>query len=162
MGKWSTAKDTVQERVERIKVAWKATQFSSTNQPDPAAKLAWAKAGRERKRAAQELMDLVSKYRDLTLEQINEMVSEENIKKLTVKEIICLKYVQEAMNWKLVVDMFDRHVPKAPQTTWVWESNEVHAIEFIITEPAKENNIIDAEPIDALEIKTDTETGGIT
>jgi len=71
------------------------------------------KAGWERKRQAQKMMDMVLEYQSMTKEQLEAL---SNNKNLTILEILMIRYVITGMkDNKMLLDMIDRHVPKAPQ-----------------------------------------------
>lgn len=85
--------------------------FTKDIQPSPEAKKAW----RERKRQARKMMDMVLKYQSMTTGELKEHM-EKNKDNLTVLEYIMMKYVIEGMNdKKIMLDMLDRHISKAPQ-----------------------------------------------
>lgn len=70
------------------------------------------KAGRDRKRQAQRMMDMLLTYQNMTKSQIEELWKKED---LTVLELLMLKYVTSGMkDNKMLVDMIDRHIAKAP------------------------------------------------
>lgn len=77
-------------------------------QPTPAQK----SAGRDRKKQAQRMMDMVLKYQTLTQSELIEMSKK---KDLTVLELLMIRYVTQGMkDNKMLVDMLDRHISKAP------------------------------------------------
>ena len=77
-------------------------------QPDPKLKKEW----RERKRQAQRMMDMILQYQTMTQEELKEMASR---KDLTVLELLMIRYVTQWMkDNKMLVDMLDRHISKAP------------------------------------------------
>lgn len=79
-------------------------------QPTPEQK----KAGRERKRQAQKIMSLVLEYQNMTTGELKEYM-EKHKDELTVLEYTMMKYVTEGMkDKKIMLDMIDRHVSKAP------------------------------------------------
>lgn len=70
------------------------------------------KAGRDRKRQAQRMMDMLLTYQNMTKSQIEELWKKED---LTVLELLMFKYVTSGMkDNKMLVDMIDRHIAKAP------------------------------------------------
>lgn len=73
------------------------------------------KAWRERKRQAQKIMGLVLEYQNMTTGELKKHM-EKNKDKLTVLEYTMMKYVTEGMkDKKIMLDMIDRHISKAPQ-----------------------------------------------
>lgn len=85
-------------------IPWAKDPRTITNE----SKRAW----RDRKRQAQRMMDMLLTYQNMTKSQIEELWKKED---LTVLELLMLKYVTSGMkDNKMLVDMIDRHISKAP------------------------------------------------
>ena len=74
------------------------------------------KAGRDRKKQWQAMMDMILKYQNMTFQQIKELAEDENaMAQLSVLEVTMIKYIQA---WfkdnKMLIDMVNRHVWYAP------------------------------------------------
>jgi Spy/CpxP family protein refolding chaperone len=84
--------------------------FSSTNQPSPELK----KKGWERRKMAQEMMDLYDKFMHMTYRELQDFKDDiENHPELhTVIEVDMFNYAKKP---KFIIDRIDRHVSKAPQ-----------------------------------------------
>ena len=86
-------------------------------QPSPQAK----KAGRERKRQARRMMDMVLQYQNMSVAELKKYMDKHK-NNLTVLEYTMMKYVTEWMkDKKIMLDMIDRHISKAPaqmELTW--------------------------------------------
>lgn len=77
-------------------------------QPTPAQK----SAGRERKRQAQKMMDMILQYQTMTKSDLEKLSQN---KDLTVLELLMIRYVVSGMkDNKMLIDMMDRHISKAP------------------------------------------------
>ena len=87
-------------------------RLSKDNQPTPEQK----KAGRERKRQAKKILDHMMKMWSMTKQQRLEYVKQ-NPDELQMDELINIKYMEEIMKGKLLVDWMNRHIPYAPQKT---------------------------------------------
>lgn len=90
----------------------KNTQFSSINQPSGTLK----SDGWKRKKYAQEFMDKVMVYQDMTIAEFEEIQNETefNKSKYTVKDLVAIKYVSKCLKGdKFMIDWIDRHVGKA-------------------------------------------------
>lgn len=92
----------------------KNTQFSTENQPSGELK----SNGWKRKRYAQEFMDRVMEYHDMTIaefERIEKEVKDKMSKsKYTIRDLIAVNYVSKSLNKdKFLIDWVDRHVSKA-------------------------------------------------
>lgn len=104
--------------VAKITKVWKKERPQNKNlkpfvkgvsQTAPAAS---KKEWRDRKRQAQRMMDMVLKYQTLTQSELIEMSKK---KDLTVLELLMIRYVTQGMkDNKMLVDMLDRHISKAP------------------------------------------------
>lgn len=83
--------------------------FTSENQPSPEAK----KAGWQRRKVAQQIMDAALRYLNMSEADI-EQIDTANMSNL---DILALNYVKRAKDDdRMLTDLLDRHVPKAPQT----------------------------------------------
>jgi len=106
--------------------------FSKENQPDPSKKKEW----RARKKQAQELMDKILAIQWLTYAQLRDMLDSKNpeavklLWEMTVQEVLCLKYIQEVMKWKLLVDFMNRHIAYAPQDVNLWVQEGIKQIKI--------------------------------
>jgi len=90
-----------------------STSFTPSTQPSPEAK----KAGWERKRQSQKMMDKVLEYMDMTQKDFMELLThiKDNPDKHTVGDILLYKYATKAFNGeKFMLDWFDRNISKAP------------------------------------------------
>lgn len=99
-------------------------------QPTPEQK----KAGWERRRMAQEMMDLYEKYMHMTYSDFVAIKKDikDNPDKYTVMEVDMFRY---AKNPKFIMDRLDRHISKAPQevdVTSKGEKLEAVKVEFVI------------------------------
>ena len=96
------------------------TPFSKDNQPSPEAK----KRGWERRRMAQEMMDLYEKYMHMNYEEFLAIKNDvkENPSKYTVIEVDMFKYAKSP---KFIIDRIDRHISKAPQDVKVDHEGEI-------------------------------------
>ena len=77
------------------------------------------KAGRDRRRNAMKMMNLLLEYQSMTKEELQNLAKNPNS---TMLELLMVKYITWWMkDTRLLVDYMDRHVPKAPQKmelTW--------------------------------------------
>lgn len=92
----------------------KNTQFSTENQPSGELK----SNGWKRKRYAQEFMDRVMEYHDMTIAEFEKIEKEVKDKisksKYTIRDLIAVNYVSKSLNKdKFLLDWVDRHVSKA-------------------------------------------------
>lgn len=128
----SDNKNKTTKKTSNLPAWWPAVPFSATNQPDPEKKKEW----RARKKQAQALMDKILAMQDLTFDELKEIMDTKNpeaVKRLwqmTVQEVICLKYVQEVMKWKLIVDFMNRHIAYAPQDVNLWVQDWIKQIKI--------------------------------
>lgn len=77
-------------------------------QPDPMLKKEW----RDRKRQAQKMMDLVLQYQCMNKADLEKLSQQSDI---TILEALLARYVLQGMkDNKMLVDMLDRHISKAP------------------------------------------------
>lgn len=121
-----TNKSTTQKAVEPKKVIGKP--FTKSRQPTREQK----KAGWERKKQGQEMMDKAREYMKLSVPAFQELF--EDIKKhpnkYSVQDQLIYKYVTKAFNSeKFMLDWIDRHVSKAPSQV---EGSDGDAIRLII------------------------------
>jgi hypothetical protein len=108
-----------------------ATQFTPDRQPTPEQK----RAGWERKRARQEIMDLMTKLRNMSVKEFDEL--KEDVKKNpdrhTVLETKLMQYITKE---RFTIDFLDRNVGKAPQdidVTTGGEKIDTVVVKFIET-----------------------------
>lgn len=108
-----------------------ATQFTPDRQPTPEQK----KAGWERKRARQEIMDLMTKLRNMSVKEFDEL--KEDVKKNpdrhTVLETKLMQYITKE---RFTIDFLDRNVGRAPQdidVTTGGEKIDTVVVKFIET-----------------------------
>lgn len=90
------------------------------------------KAGRERRRNAMKMMDLLLEYQSMTKEQLQKLAGDPNS---TMLELLMVKYITGWMkDTRLLIDYMDRHVPKAPQKmelTWEdWKAININVKEL--------------------------------
>lgn len=92
----------------------KKTRFSRAHQPSGEAKSqGWA-----RRRLAQEFMDKVMEYQDLTIDQFEklELRMQDHKSEFTIRDLMAFKYVSQSHKTdKFLLDWLDRHVSKAPR-----------------------------------------------
>lgn len=93
---------------------WNRAGFEVKWQPSPEAKSAWW----ERKRQAKKILDHMMKMWDMTKEERIDYVKK-NPDELKMNELINVKYMEEILKGKLLVDWMNRHIPYAPQKTEV-------------------------------------------
>lgn len=82
-------------------------------QPTPEQK----RAGWQRRRQAQEMMDKVREYMKMPQDKFMELLNDikSNPSKYTVEEVLLYKYATKAFNGdKFMLDWFDRNISKAP------------------------------------------------
>ena len=108
-----------------------ATQFTPDRQPTPEQK----RAGWERKRARQEIMDLMTKLRNMSVKEFDEL--KEDVKKNpdrhTVLETKLMQYITKE---RFTIDFLDRNVGRAPQdidVTTGGEKIDTVVVKFIET-----------------------------
>lgn len=91
----------------------KPTQFNSENQPPVEAK----KLGWDRRRVAQNFMDLVIQFQNMPAEEFEALTKDMQVnKKYTVFEMMAHKYATKIFNKdKFLLDFMSRHVSKAPR-----------------------------------------------
>lgn len=78
-------------------------------QPTPEQK----KAGRDRKRQAQKIMDEMVLYQDMTIDEFQEFIKQKDTK---LWQVITATYMREIMkDKKIMTHWLDKHVPNAPQ-----------------------------------------------
>ena len=71
------------------------------------------KAGRERKKQAKKMMDLVLEYQNMSVWELEEIMKSKD--SLTVLEYTMMSYVSKGFKKdKILLDMIDRHISKAP------------------------------------------------
>ena len=90
-----------------------STPFTPSTQPSPEAK----KAGWERKRQAQKMMDKISEYMEMTQKDFMELLNDikNNPDKHTVGDVMIYKYASRAFAGdNFMIDWFDRNISKAP------------------------------------------------
>ena len=93
-----------------LKNGREATQFTSSNQPSGEAK----SRGWERRRAKQEIMDLITELRNLSMKELEDL--REDIKKSPEKHTVLeAKMVQYLSKERFTVDFLDRNVGRPPQ-----------------------------------------------
>lgn len=91
--------------------------FSAENQPSPESK----KAGWNRRKRGQEMMNKVIEYFDMPYEELIKLKDRidkkdpDTLKGLSTQDVIMLQYVFKIHNGKLLVDWLDRNISKAPQ-----------------------------------------------
>lgn len=87
-----------------------AVKFTPEYQPTPEAK----SKGWERRREAQQLLDLIKGLGDMSYKGIKELLDDVKLhpENHTLKEV---KIAQYLMKEKFTVDYLDRHISKAPQ-----------------------------------------------
>jgi len=79
-------------------------------QPDPKLK----REGWDRRRQAQQIMDKMLKYSEMTVEQLENEIKTKG-KKMSVQDYLITKYVTSGTkSEKMLVDWMDRHIAKAP------------------------------------------------
>lgn len=107
------------------------TPFTSERQPTPEQK----KAGWERRRARQEIMDLMTKLRNMSVKEFDEL--KEDVKKNpdrhTVLETKLMQYITKE---RFTIDFLDRNVGRPPQdidVTTGGEKIDTVVVKFIET-----------------------------
>ena len=108
-----------------------ATQFTPDRQPTPEQK----RAGWERKRARQEIMDLMTKLRNMSVKEFDEL--KEDVKKNpdrhTVLETKLMQYITKE---RFTIDFLDRNVGRPQQdidVTTCGEKIDTVVVKFIET-----------------------------
>jgi len=111
----------------------KPGRLKTEPQPTPEQK----KAGWERKRMAQEMMNLYDKYMHMTYADFSAIKEDvkNNPDKYTVMEVDMFRY---AKNPKFIVDRLDRHISKAPQQIEMEGDMNLKITREIINEPTPE------------------------
>lgn len=86
-----------------------AVKFTSERQPSPEAK----SKGWERRREAQEIMDMIMRFKNMTWKEIKDLKKDIKINPEghTVLEVKLARYISSS---KFTIDFLDRHVSKAP------------------------------------------------
>lgn len=104
--------------------------------PTPAQK----KAGWDRKRQAQQIMDKMLEFKDMTLQEFQAFQDDikANPDKHTVIELKLAQYISEKKN---TIDFLDRHISKAP-VELTGADGEPLAIRFLL-EGAKDQALLD-------------------
>ena len=85
-----------------------------STQPTPEQK----KAGWERRRQAQRMMDKITDYLTLKYKDLKDLqlkVKEGKTDDMLVEDVIMLNYVMNVHNGKYMIDWMDRNISKAPQ-----------------------------------------------
>ena len=108
-----------------------ATQFTSDRQPTPEQK----RAGWERRRARQEIMDLMTKLRNMSVKEFDDLKEDvkKNPDKHTVLETKLMQYITKE---RFTVDFLDRNLGRAPQdidVTTGGEKIDTVVVKFIET-----------------------------
>lgn len=113
------------------------TPFTSERQPTPEQK----KAGWERRRAKQEIMDLMTKLRNMSVKEFDEL--KEDVKKNpdrhTVLETKLMQYITKE---RFTIDFLDRNVGRPPQdidVTTGGEKIDTVVVKFIETKDGTGN-----------------------
>ena len=108
-----------------------ATQFTPDRQPTPEQK----RAGWERKRARQEIMDLMTKLRNMSVKEFDELKEDikKNPDKHTVLETKLMQYITKE---RFTIDFLDRNVGRPQQdidVTTGGEKIDTVVVKFIET-----------------------------
>ncbi len=105
---------------KRIKNLEKRVPFTKDTQPSPELK----KKGWERKQQAQQIMDKMLEFKDMTLQEFQAFQDDikANPDKHTVIELKLAQYISEKKN---TIDFLDRHISKAPIQQEVEHSGEI-------------------------------------
>lgn len=112
--------------------------FSKDRQPAPELK----KKGWERKQQAQQIMDKMLEFKDMTLQEFQAFQDDikANPDKHTVIELKLAQYISEKKN---TIDFLDRHISKAPIQQEVSGANgEALSIKFVL-EGSRDPEILD-------------------
>jgi len=112
---WTSSKTSSKSNLipwAKTKVRWE--------QPTPEQK----KAGRDRKRQAQRMMDMVLQYQGMKKSDLEKLALKSDI---TILEALLVRYVLQGMkDNKMLVDMLDRHISKAPVEQKIeWDLNVI-------------------------------------
>lgn len=96
------------------------TPFTSDRQPTPEQK----KAGWERRREAQRIMDEMLSLSSMSYKEIKDLVEDIKVhpENHTLREVKLANYLMEK---KYTVDFLDRHIPKAPQEIKMEQEGEI-------------------------------------
>lgn len=100
-----------------IKTAVPNAPLFGQDQPQPSSEQ--KKAGWERRKQAQRMMDMLKDYLDISLEELQAQIedSKNNPQKYTVLQVMLMKYAHNTLsgrNDKFVFDYLDRNISKAP------------------------------------------------
>ena len=111
--------------------------FDVLGQPSPEAK----SKGWERRREAQQLLDMIKDMGDMSMKEIQDMLNDVQVhpEKYTLKQVKIAQYLSKE---KFMVDYLDRHIPKAPQNVDVTSGGEKIdriAVEIVNKHDRKEN-----------------------
>jgi len=120
-----------------------STPFTPSTQPSPEAK----KAGWERKRQAQKMMDKISEYMEMTQKDFMELLNDikNNPDKHTVGDILLYKYATKAFNGeKFMLDWFDRNISKAPSQL---EGSDGEPIRLVIERKISDMTGVNNDPV---------------
>ena len=112
-------------------------KFTKDRQPSPEAK----SRGWERRREAQQLLDMIKDMGDMSMKEIQDMLNDVQVhpEKYTLKQVKIAQYLSKE---KFMVDYLDRHIPKAPQNVDVTSGGEKIdriAVEIVNKHDRKEN-----------------------
>ena len=138
MSKTSIDSSTPKKDKNKNLIPWK---WLENGQPSPESKKAW----RERRRQAQQMMDMILKYQHMTQQEMDEYV-EQYWSQLTILEHQMNRYVKQGgKDDKMLVDMINRHVPYAPTKTEIsWpdgDSIRISSQEKELMEEVLDNNL---------------------
>lgn len=138
MSKTSIDSSTPKKDKNKNLIPWK---WLENGQPSPESKKAW----RERRRQAQQMMDMILKYQHMTQQEMDEYV-EQYWSQLTILEHQMNRYVKQGgKDDKMLVDMINRHVPYAPTKTEIsWpdgDSIRISSQEKELIEEVLDNNL---------------------
>ena len=115
-------------------------QFRSDNQPSSEAK----RAGWARRKQAQEFMDTMMFYQNLTVKELYILEKEAKSKKanITIKELIALTYTSKLLTTdKFLLDWLDRHIGRASSNLFDEKDGE-EKIDKIIVQIVEPNGNI--------------------
>lgn len=104
-------------------------RLTADNQPSAELK----KAGRERRRQAQRIMDKILELQGMPFSELANMMKKENLWDMTAADVICLRYVNDVMKGKLIVDFLNRHISYAPQDYNIGTSEDIQEIKIKVT-----------------------------
>lgn len=100
-----------------VKKKWKKRFWIERPVPNPTPEQ--KRAGRERRREAQMIMDMVMNYSNMTVWELK-AIAQKKGDNMTIMEARIMKYVS---NDKYLLDWLDRHIPKAPAQTEITGAN---------------------------------------